>query len=66
MVVITVWRNRFKEKKMEEDKLTDDEIRNIPDVKVFVQKQRNYIGENGEPTFNFYYDRKGMRYRDRP
>jgi len=63
---ITVWRNRIKEKKMEEDKLTDDEKRNIPDVKVFVQKQRNYIGENGEPTFNFYYDRKGMRYRDRP
>jgi twinkle protein len=58
--LLTVWRNKMN------DKLSDEQIRNIPDAKVFVQKQRNYIGENGEPTFNFYYDRKGMRYRDRP
>ena len=64
--LLCVWRNKMKEKQMEDDKLSDDQIRNIPDAKVFVQKQRNYIGENGEPTFNFYYDRKGMRYRDRP
>lgn len=64
--LICVWRNKWKEKQIDDDRLTDDEIRTIPDVKVFVQKQRNYIGENGEPTFNFYYDRKGMRYKDRP
>jgi twinkle protein len=64
--LLCVWRNKMKEKQMEDNKLSDDQIRNIPDAKVFVQKQRNYIGENGEPTFNFYYDRKGMRYRDRP
>jgi twinkle protein len=64
--LLTVWRNKMKEKQMEDNKLSDEQIRNIPDAKVFVQKQRNYIGENGEPTFNFYYDRKGMRYRDRP
>ena len=64
--LLCVWRNKWKEKQIDEDKLTDEEIRTIPDAKVFVQKQRNYIGENGEPTFKFYYDRKGMRYRDRP
>lgn len=64
--LLCVWRNKMKEKQMEDNKLSDEQIRNIPDAKVFVQKQRNYIGDNGEPTFNFYYDRKGMRYRDRP
>lgn len=64
--LLCVWRNKMKEKQMEDNKLSDDQIRNIPDAKVFVQKQRNYIGDNGEPTFNFYYDRKGMRYKDRP
>ena len=64
--LLTVWRNKMKEKQMEDNKLSDEQIRNIPDAKVFVQKQRNYIGDNGEPTFNFYYDRKGMRYKDRP
>lgn len=64
--LLTVWRNKMKEKQMEDNKLSDEQIRNIPDAKVFVQKQRNYIGENGEPTFNFYYDRRGMRYKDRP
>ena len=63
---ITVWRNKYKEKKLEDGNISDEEAKVIPDAKVFVQKQRNYIGENGEPTFNFYYDRKGMRYRDRP
>ena len=64
--LLTVWRNKMKEKQMEDNKLSDEQIRNIPDAKVFVQKQRNYIGDNGEPTFNFYYDRRGMRYKDRP
>lgn len=64
--ILCVWRNRYKEKAFLDGKLTDDEIRNIPDCKVFIQKQRNYIGEDGEPTFNFYYSRKEMRYRDRP
>lgn len=64
--LLCVWRNKMKEKQMEDNKLSDEQIRNIPDAKVFVQKQRNYIGDNGEPTFNFYYDRRGMRYRDRP
>jgi len=64
--LLTVWRNKMKEKQMEDNKLSDEQIRNIPDAKVFVQKQRNYIEDNGEPTLNFYYDRKGMRYRDRP
>ena len=41
------------------------EMKTIPDVKVFVQKQRNYIGENSEPTFNFFYDKKGLRYKEK-
>lgn len=64
--IIAVWRNKHKEKAIEDDKLSEDQIRNIPDAKVFVQKQRNYIGENGEPTYSFWYDKKGLRFKERP
>ena len=64
--IIAVWRNRYKEKAMAEGKMTPDDIVRTPDCKVFVQKQRNYVGENGEPTWNFWYNKKGLRYKDRP
>lgn len=63
--LLCVWRNKWKEKQAQEEKLTMLEMKTIPDVKVFVQKQRNYIGENSEPTFNFFYDKKGLRYKEK-
>ncbi len=35
--IICVWRNRYKEKLVEEGKTSDDELKIIPDAKVFVQ-----------------------------
>jgi len=39
--ILCVWRNRYKEKLMDEGKTSADELEIIPDCKVLVQKQRN-------------------------
>ena len=54
--IICVWRNRAKEKLVEEGKTPDEELKIIPDAKVFVQKQRN---AQWEGSFNFWFDPKG-------
>jgi twinkle protein len=61
--IICVWRNRYKEKLIEEGKTSDDELKIIPDAKVFVQKQRN---AQWEGSFNFWFDQKGLRYKESP
>ena len=61
--IICVWRNRSKERLKEEGKVSDDELKIIPDCKVFVQKQRN---AQWEGNFNFYFDQKGLRYNESP
>ena len=47
----------------EEGKVSDAELKIIPDCKVFVQKQRN---AQWEGNFNFYFDQKGLRYMESP
>jgi len=61
--IICVWRNRAKEKLVEEGKTASEELRIIPDCKVFVQKQRN---AQWEGSFNFWFDPKGLRYKESP
>jgi twinkle protein len=61
--ILCVWRNRYKEKLMDEGKTSDDELKIIPDCKVFVQKQRN---AQWEGSFNFWFDAKGLRYKESP
>jgi twinkle protein len=61
--IICVWRNRAKEKLIEEGKTPPEELRIIPDCKVFVQKQRN---AQWEGSFNFWFDPKGLRYKESP
>ena len=61
--IICVWRNRSKERLKEEGKVSDAELKIIPDCKVFVQKQRN---AQWEGNFNFYFDQKGLRYNESP
>ena len=59
--IICVWRNRAKEKLVEEDKTPEEELKIIPDAKVFVQKQRN---AQWEGSFNFWFDPKGLKYKE--
>ncbi|MEY3120684.1 MAG: hypothetical protein RL548_1041, partial [Bacteroidota bacterium] len=54
--IICVWRNRSKERLREEGKISEAELKIIPDCKVFVQKQRN---AQWEGSFNFWFDQKG-------
>ena len=61
--IICVWRNRAKEKLVEEGKTPAEELKIIPDAKVFVQKQRN---AQWEGSFNFWFDPKGLRYKESP
>jgi len=61
--IICVWRNRAKEKLVEEGKTPPEELKIIPDAKVFVQKQRN---AQWEGSFNFWFDPKGLRYKESP
>jgi twinkle protein len=61
--IICVWRNRSKERLIEEGKTSEAELKIIPDAKVFVQKQRN---AQWEGSFNFWFDQKGLRYNESP
>jgi len=61
--IICVWRNRYKEKLIEEGKTSSDELKIIPDAKVFIQKQRN---GQWEGSFNFWFSQKTLCYRESP
>jgi len=47
----------------DEGKTPDADLKLIPDAKIFVQKQRNFQFEG---SFNFWYDPKGLRYKESP
>ena len=61
--IICVWRNRNKEREVENNEKTEDELKKIPDAMVFVQKQRNYQFEG---KFSFWFDAKGLKYKESP
>jgi len=61
--IICVWRNRAKEKLVEEGKTPEEELKIIPDCKVFIQKQRN---SQFEGSFNFWFSQKGLTYKESP
>jgi len=61
--IICVWRNRSKERLIEEGKTSEADLKIIPDCKVFVQKQRN---AQWEGSFNFWFDQKGLKYNESP
>ena len=61
--IVCVWRNRAKEKLVEEGKTPEEELKIIPDCKVFVQKQRN---AQWEGSFNFWFSQKGLTYKESP
>ena len=61
--IICVWRNRSKERLIEEGKTSEADLKIIPDCKVFVQKQRN---AQWEGSFNFWFDQKGLKYKESP
>ncbi len=61
--IVCVWRNRAKEKLVEEGKTPEEELKIIPDCKVFIQKQRN---AQWEGSFNFWFSQKGLTYKESP
>lgn len=61
--VISVWRNKPKERKREEGKLTDDDDIKEPDALLICDKQRN--GE-WEGTIGLWYDRGSQQYLGGP
>jgi twinkle protein len=61
--IICVWRNRNKEREVENNEKTEDELKKIPDAMVFVQKQRNYQFEG---KFSFWFNPKGLKYMESP
>lgn len=61
--VLCCWRNRLREKLVEEGKTPEDELKIIPHAKILVQKQRN---GQFEGSFNLYFDPKGLRYKESP
>jgi len=64
--ILCLWRNVIKERQAENGLLTEEDLRVKPDAKLIIQKQRNFVGENSESTINFWYDKKGLRYKERP
>jgi twinkle protein len=61
--LVLCWRNRSKEKLIDEGKTPEEELKIIPDAKVFVQKQRN---AQWEGSFNFWFDPKSLTYKESP
>ncbi len=61
--ILCVYRNREKEIEVESGKITEDEARKKPDCVVLLQKQRNYPVEG---KWYFWFDKKGLRYKESP
>lgn len=57
--IICVWRNRNKEKMIDQQNKDIEDIKNLPDAKVFIQKNRNGQFEGG---FNFWFNPESMKY----
>lgn len=61
--IICVWRNKRKEQMRDDPKTDLEDIKKIPDAMVFIQKQRNFQFEG---KFNFWFDSKGLKYKESP
>lgn len=61
--IICVWRNKRKEQMRDDPKTDLEDIKKIPDAMVFIQKQRNFQFEG---KFNFWFDQKGLKYKESP
>jgi twinkle protein len=61
--ILCIWRNRTKERLKDEGKISEEELRIIPDAKCLVQKNRN---GQWEGTFNFWYNPKSLTYQESP
>ena len=61
--IICVFRNKKKETDIETGDKTEEDLKGIPDCVVYLQKQRNYPVEG---KWNFWFDKKGLSYKERP
>lgn len=61
--ILCVWRNRERERLEEAGKTPEDELKIIPQAKVFLQKNRN---GQFEGSFNFWFSQKTLCYRESP
>ena len=61
--IICVWRNREKERKLDDPTTDPESIKTMPDAMVFVQKNRN---GQFEGKFNFWFDPKSLKYLESP
>jgi hypothetical protein len=61
--IICVFRNKKKEYDIETGDKTAEDLKGIPDCVVYLQKQRNYPVEG---KWNFWFDKKGLSYKERP
>jgi replicative DNA helicase len=61
--IICVFRNKKKEYDIETGDKTEEDLKGIPDCVVYLQKQRNYPVEG---KWNFWFDKKGLSYKERP
>jgi len=61
--ILCVYRCVSKQRDIESGKKTLDELKGVPDCVVYLQKQRNYPAEG---SWGFYFDPKGLRYKESP
>jgi replicative DNA helicase len=61
--ILCVYRCKKKERDIENGDKTAEELKGVPDCVVYLQKQRNYPVEG---SWGFYFDNKGLRYKESP
>lgn len=61
--ILCVYRCKKKEFDIESGAKTAEELKGVPDCVVYLQKQRNYPVET---SWGFYFDKKGLRYKESP
>ena len=61
--ILCVYRCKKKERDIENGVKTVEELKGVPDCVVYLQKQRNYPVEG---SWGFYFDHKGLRYKESP
>ena len=61
--ILCIYRCKKKEFDIESGEKTAEELKGVPDCVVYLQKQRNYPVEG---SWGFYFDKKGLRYKESP
>ena len=61
--ILCVYRVKSKEREIMDGDKTEEELKGVPDCVVYLQKQRNYPVEG---SWGFYFDKKSLRYKERP